>query len=336
MSPHVATPLVASIRDPLYNVLYGPRGCVARYRCPRHCSYPFRKFLCPNSDIEILNTFYLQIFWNIFLMCLGRHPLQNPHMIKPEIGGLPKSVVERIPLVMYIPSPPEDEKNDIPSIPHIYPPKTIEEPKPPQQKRFKLLRRFRSKRSKQSDNLDIEKDESSTTKEDAGVHEDEPISWEDNWERSDYPFVALEGNRAACAICLLDFEAPKRKHPLPAENETGAETEVSTATEVDNAPPGSSTLTQSQSPNIHEENRPEALKLEDAGEGAQPLRLLECGHVFHVSTFLYTRAYSHTTYRAENLSRPVAYRRLRPLSNMSASSGSPETHEEIATTGHLI
>ena len=27
----------------------------------------------------------------------------------------------------------------------------------------------------------------------------------------------------------------------------------------------------------------ERLRLEDAGEGAQPLRLLPCGHVFHVS-----------------------------------------------------
>jgi len=32
---------------------------------------------------------------------------------------------------------------------------------------------------------------------------------------------------------------------------------------------------------IEEEDRETELKLEDAGEGAQPLRLLACGHVFH-------------------------------------------------------
>ncbi|KAJ8519924.1 hypothetical protein ONZ45_g3157 [Pleurotus djamor] len=53
----------------------------------------------------------LFLFWNILLMCLGRHPLQNPGLIKPEIGKLPRSVVDRIPLVMYIPPSPEDAKS---------------------------------------------------------------------------------------------------------------------------------------------------------------------------------------------------------------------------------
>ena len=30
----------------------------------------------------------------------------------------------------------------------------------------------------------------------------------------------------------------------------------------------------------------ERLRLEDAGEGSQPLRLLGCGHVFHVSSMV--------------------------------------------------
>ena len=52
-----------------------------------------------------------QLFWNIFLIVLGRHPIQNPHYINPEIGKLSKAIVEKIPLVMYIPFPPgEDEK----------------------------------------------------------------------------------------------------------------------------------------------------------------------------------------------------------------------------------
>ena len=35
---------------------------------------------------------------------------------------------------------------------------------------------------------------------------------------------------------------------------------------------------------VTEEER-DALELADAGEGAQPLRQLTCGHVFHVSLF---------------------------------------------------
>jgi hypothetical protein len=69
----------------------------------------------------------LQLFYSIILLCLGRHPLQNPHYIKPEIDKLPKAIVERIPLVIYIPPPPEDDGKAQPiSLPkpvHSYPPK---------------------------------------------------------------------------------------------------------------------------------------------------------------------------------------------------------------------
>ena len=45
--------------------------------------------------------------------------------------------------------------------------------------------------------------------------------------------------------------------------------------------------------NITEEERNTLPRLEDAGEGPQPLRLLACGHVFHVSTAtLYTILFS--------------------------------------------
>jgi len=58
--------------------------------------------------------------------------------------------------------------------------------------------------------------------------------WEANWELGEYPFVALEGSRAACAICLMDFEEPKRKevtgegssNPRRIENSSGVIDEV--------------------------------------------------------------------------------------------------------------
>jgi hypothetical protein len=90
----------------------------------------------------------------------------------------------------------------------------------------------------------------------------------------------LEGNRAACAICLLDFAEPKRiaggvgvkddnkNAQSDAEAEVKAEQDITTI-------------------DVVEEDRCGALKLADAGEGPQPLRLLQCGHVFHVRCVLF-------------------------------------------------
>jgi hypothetical protein len=237
---------------------------------------------------------YNQIFWNIFLICLGRHPIQNPGVIKPEIKGLPKSVVERIPLVIYIPPPPQDEKekeNDT-HAPHIYPPKNPPVFNAPQ-KRFKLLRNFSSFKSKKGNGNGAigEKEGEVASKDDVDAEDQGPIAWEDNWEKTDYPFVALEGNRAACAICLLDFEEPKRKHPLNTDTETTpqeipepADTTLSSS---------SSSPTETQDATISEEQRQQNLRLEDAGEGPQPLRLLACGHVFHVSTLIHPDSQLH-------------------------------------------
>lgn len=104
--------------------------------------------------------------------------------------------------------------------------------------------------------------------------EDSITVWEDNWEHGEYPFVRLEGNRATCAICLMDFEEPKKseKHnnvTKPVEetsNEKAEERENREIVELED-----------------DEESHSQLHLEDAGEGAQPLRLLPCGHAFHVS-----------------------------------------------------
>jgi hypothetical protein len=217
------------------------------------------------------------IFWNVFLICIGRHPLQNPNLIKPEIGKLPKSVVERIPLVMYIPPPPENEKDVITQLPHAYPPKHPRTSNKLPERRFKFLRNFTPFKSRKS-----EGDGANANKKQPGTAVDIQASpsWEDSWEESEYPFVALEGNRAACAICLMDFEEPKRKNPV-ADNglEKSLDKEGTTAPDAQIA--SGSTGPVSQGSNITEEHRQDQLKLEDAGDGAQPLRLLECGHVFH-------------------------------------------------------
>ncbi|KAG6915789.1 hypothetical protein DXG01_009827 [Tephrocybe rancida] len=229
----------------------------------------------------------LFLFWNIVLICMGRHPLQTHNTIKPDIGKLPKSIVESIPLVMYIPPPPDalpQQKAWTPELPSSAP-----RPKPLQPKqRFKFIRRLTSLHNVKSgkapdsgENKDIEK---------AG----EPQTWEEHWEQGEYPFVVLQENRAACAICLLDFAEPKRiwGHVKAAEiaadtavSEPGAE--PSSVPEFLDAPKkpvqdiaNTAMTAPPEAGNADSEN---TMKLADAGEGSQPLRLLACGHVFHVS-----------------------------------------------------
>ncbi|KAG7098543.1 hypothetical protein E1B28_000479 [Marasmius oreades] len=220
--------------------------------------------------IFIIGPFIL-LLWNIFLICVGRHPLQNPHMIKPEIGKLPKSAVDRIPLVMYIPPPPDAPPAEgpikSPEAAHLYPPKPPQVSPSRSKRRFKYIRKF-SKTKKQ--NTGDEKEAG-----DGVPHENKEDSWEDHWETEGYPFVVLDNNRAACAICLMDFEEPKRISKI-----NGTDTQETLA--------GPNLLTNNESiadsQNIAEEERerdPATMRLEDAGVGAQPLRLLACGHVFH-------------------------------------------------------
>ncbi|KAJ7170545.1 hypothetical protein C8R43DRAFT_874950 [Mycena crocata] len=218
------------------------------------------------------------LFWNIFLMCLGRHPMQNPTMIRqvwplPDVAKLSPSVVDRIPLVMYIPPPPDATPGSIP-IPqavYSYPPRSTLPAKP--KRRFKFMRRRKA-----------DKDASSSVPvgdvpERASAQAGEPQTWQDHWEQTGYPFVVLDGNRAACAVCLMDFEEPKRiaGHDPVATAPTLSSEEPSTSKEPNSTPVIQEIPMQTSSA----ENIENQLKLEDPGEGAQPLRLLACGHVFH-------------------------------------------------------
>ncbi|KAI0063580.1 hypothetical protein BV25DRAFT_1824126 [Artomyces pyxidatus] len=217
----------------------------------------------------------LFLFWSIVLLCLGRHPVQNPHIIKPEIGKLSKSIVDDIPLVIYIPTPPDEPSKPIavPKTAYTYPPKPAA-PAPMPRRRFRLLSRFRKNRNKGTDKTkgDVQNGEGT----------DRPLTWEDHWEKGDYPFVRLPGNRAACAICLLDFEEPRRLLPLP-EAEQEEQGKQAADVQAPEAPAGDAgeSVYQVEPLSPPPPVADESLRLEDAGEGVQPLRLLDCGHVFH-------------------------------------------------------
>ncbi|EJF65285.1 hypothetical protein DICSQDRAFT_132851 [Dichomitus squalens LYAD-421 SS1] len=281
----------------------------------------------------------LYIMYNILLLCLGRHPLQNPHYIKPDITKLPKAVVDQIPLVLYIPPPPGEPADSTPSVPvsvtvpapaHGYPPKS---PTPSAgsgaaaapRRRFMFLRRKDAKGKRKPSRAGPASAKSSPEKEKAekdveGAAEDEDdedVPWDETWEKGEYPFVRLEGNRAVCAICLMDFEEPRRVRGAKGLR-SDAGTRAADANANANAESGSSephrrgpgagasagqegksegkdeegggeATQEIQVEAVTEEER-DALKLGDGaggegeegdGEGPQPLRLLSCGHVFH-------------------------------------------------------
>jgi len=203
---------------------------------------------------------------------MGRHPLQTGNMIKPEIGKLPKSVVDCIPLVIYIPPPPDGLFKDTLAVPepaHAYPPKSPALSVPESRKRFRFIRKLSSHaKNKSSAHPGAAEDVEKAA---------EPQTWEEHWEKGEYPFVVLQGNRAACAICLMDFEEPKRMSRTTTTTMASASLGVDSNSESENTCALEPVISVTQ----HDDGGDE-LKLADAGEGVQPLRLLECGHVFHV------------------------------------------------------
>lgn len=122
----------------------------------------------------------------------------------------------------------------------------------------------------------------------AAEPEREEDPWEARFERGEHPFVTLDGNRAACAICLCDFVEPKRRGAVRGEGdleEGGASpaTQTPTPPEGEDAGLGGKTRRKKSTPKPVKDTIDE----EQAGIPGEPLRLLTCGHVFHVSLLCY-------------------------------------------------
>ncbi|GAB1524063.1 hypothetical protein RhiTH_007215 [Rhizoctonia solani] len=136
---------------------------------------------------------------NIILVCMGRNPIRpggRMGHINPDIPKMPRTMVDRIPLVMYIPTATATTEPTEPTAPepaHVYPPATSVPTTPTAPKRRFF---FLKKKPKKSNT-----DQSKNQPDDVEAAE---------WEKNEYPFVKLEANRAACAICLTDFEPPRR------------------------------------------------------------------------------------------------------------------------------
>lgn len=130
-----------------------------------------------------------------------------------------------------------------------------------------------------------------------------PTMWSDakfiskgdpRFEKSEYPFVVLESNRTMCCICLFDFSEPRRKEAVPRKDlepiaemveEQGSmppvEDEDNDAIERD---PTNHTVNVSKGKEPIRDCIAEAVPedKDDLTDPGEPLRLLACGHVFHV------------------------------------------------------
>lgn len=145
----------------------------------------------------------IQLVVNIILVCLGRAPLQPGGDIHPEIPKLSQRAVDKIPLVLYIPPPPEDfQEISPPQKTHVYPPARMDSPlstgtAQARRSMFRFLKRRRTRVKGKGKGKSVDVDASDEKVAEQGN------TWEDRWEKGDFPFVRLEENRAACAICLM-------------------------------------------------------------------------------------------------------------------------------------
>ncbi|KAG8903713.1 hypothetical protein FRB99_002849 [Tulasnella sp. 403] len=231
--------------------------------------------------VFVLGPFLLLVL-NILMLCLGRRVDANGNpQIHAEIPKMDKRLLALIPLKIYIPSPFDDDTPDETSPNPTYPPNSPTAKGPetaggqigiPTASSTRargtsifatLLQWFRPSKTLSSPKVAQAKPSSG---EPESAHEAQ-------FERGPYPFIRLERNRATCSICLVDFVPPKRR------------------AEKDKRPP-SEHVAPSQQPDIKPlESAKGGSSKAEAGAGAgsehqgtpgEPLRVLSCGHVFHV------------------------------------------------------
>ena len=214
---------------------------------------------------------------------------------QPIVGKLSKKDVDRIPLVLYIPPPPTDTPaspiSPLPrSVTHPIPTPALPPPPPSSSKRRRFIS-FRPsfrRRDTKADITDLEHGAEVLSPVD-----EEGDEWDRRWERGSYPFVRLPENRATCMICLTEFEAPRRVserelaiQPQPQPALAGMPGLEGNMLELR---PLSSPILDVEEVRVESPRDADARTIELAdtggGDAPQPLRLLSCGHVYHVSNY---------------------------------------------------
>ncbi|KAG8919974.1 hypothetical protein FRC01_001006 [Tulasnella sp. 417] len=252
----------------------------------------------------------LLLILNLIMLCLGRPVDRHGNVIvRPEIPSMDQSLIDKIPLVVFVPPlEPEaklEDKSAGASEPREPPRKEPGNPADgagsgetsaakkihgtpstaasrPARSRFAWSR----KRGAKGKPADLTMWSDATL-----ISEGDP-----RFEKSEHPFVQLESNRAQCYICLSEFVEPKRKEgvpPAPPRPKTpepiAAPVEAQSSTpqveDDDEAERGSASHDVPQ-PKGKEPIREGPAEVtpepeEDLGTPGEPLRLLACGHVFH-------------------------------------------------------
>ena len=257
--------------------------------CYLHYGEPCLRNLDPAGTTNIS----MQIFCTIVLM----RP-SDP----PTIKKLSQADVDRIPLVLYIPPPPEDHLAKAP----INTPQPVTRPSVPasapsqpasksKRHRFVFLRPSWLNRRSATARTPVEDSErgagEDNVRPDGGGDGDE---WDQTWERGAHPFVRLPENLATCGICLLEFEAPRRLNSCrsrlaeDAEEDGEEDDDDGEELEMGEMPTKAGTENEPGEKVAVELPQPvdkQAVQSAESGSGdaPEPLRLLSCGHAYHVS-----------------------------------------------------
>lgn len=186
------------------------------------------------------------------LLSLGRPLHRNENgRIRPEIPRLEPKWVDGIPLVVYDPpldSEAEDDNDDKNGAQDASTTSAPESTFPTSLSR--RVRRFY---------FFAQKNKLKKVEPPPNTGTSTQVSNEDpRFEPVEFPFVVLERNRATCPICLTDFIEPKRKggaNPAPPRDSISA---------------------------LGHDPRLAADSTDSNGTPGVPLRMLACGHVFHV------------------------------------------------------
>ncbi|KAI9068576.1 hypothetical protein FKP32DRAFT_1672082 [Trametes sanguinea] len=190
-----------------------------------------------------------------------------------SLKAFTKAEIARIPLVLYIPSPPDDLPAS-PTTPNDHPsPQSPSFPPPARVSRRSTIKRFIFLQPRpQRNDGDVECG--------FGTMEmlDAQAEWESNWAPAAYPFIRLPDNLATCAICREDFQAPKRISDVltsPTEEAPEMTAIPSPGAVIPRAAMNESCV------RIERPHAADAAAMQLVDAGAQPLRLLSCGHAYH-------------------------------------------------------
>ncbi|OCH92078.1 hypothetical protein OBBRIDRAFT_833680 [Obba rivulosa] len=218
-----------------------------------------------------VNTAIVIICFASLVFAFGGSILLHAYMVRrsrePLVRPLQRSVLDDIPIVLYMPAEPGADKDAAETL--TYPPNRHSQAELGKKARFIPLRKFlRRQRSHSGFPLSLRSSEQNGPLDLTGL-----------------PLVRLEENQATCSICFSEFQAPPGVGTAasPAQD-TAAPAGAATSTPAQNATSVvvEEDITEQQT-EVAAEPRTHTVQFEEPEDTEEDLllRLLPCGHVFH-------------------------------------------------------